>query len=115
MPTPDEKRWREIAEDFMNMWHFLDCIGAIDGKHVEIQAPRNSGSLYYNYKKTFSIVLLAIVDANYKFVLVDIGGYGKSSDGGIFVASVTGRAFRQQTLMFQLLLKYQIVIQSYHL
>lgn len=40
----------------------------------------NSGS-NFNYKKTFLMVLLALVDANYKFIVVDIGSYGKNSDG----------------------------------
>ncbi|XP_017875316.1 protein ALP1-like [Ceratina calcarata] len=70
----------------------------IDGKHVVIEAPTNFGSQYYNYKKTFSTVLLILVNANYKFIALDVGGYGKSSDGGIFANSVLGRRLEAGTL-----------------
>jgi hypothetical protein len=33
---------------------------------------------------SFSILLKALVDANYNFIEVDISAYGKNSDGGIF-------------------------------
>lgn len=39
--------------------------------------------MYYNYKHFFSINLLAVTDANYKFITVDIGSYEKDSDGGV--------------------------------
>lgn len=49
-----------------------------------MQSPAHSGSEYYNYKKSFSIVLLALVDSNYNFIFAEIGSQGRISDGGVF-------------------------------
>lgn len=91
MPQPTKEMWERIAQEFYTLWQFPNCIGAIDGKHVMIQAPQNSGSLFYNYKGRFSVVLLALVDAKYSFIAIDVGGYGKSSDGGLFSHSGLGK------------------------
>ena len=48
---------RQISAEFTEQWNFSYCIGTIDGKHIKIEAPTRSGSTYFNYKKTFSIVL----------------------------------------------------------
>lgn len=41
----------------------------------------------YNCKSFYSTVLQAVADANAKFLVVEVGGYGKQSDGGTFSAS----------------------------
>ncbi|XP_031664191.1 uncharacterized protein LOC116358145 [Oncorhynchus kisutch] len=81
MPVPKEEDWRTIAAEFLERWNFPNCLGSIDGKHVVIQAPPCSGSQFYNYKDTYSVVLLAVVDAIYCFRVVDVRAYGKGSDG----------------------------------
>jgi hypothetical protein len=43
--------------------------------------------MFFNYKKYLSVFLQGLVDANYKLITVDIGGFGKQSDGGTFFAS----------------------------
>ena len=98
LEVPDTKKWKEIAGEFEEKWNFPHCIGAIDGKHIRMKAPNKSGSLYFNYKGYFSFVLLALVDANYKFIAVDIGSLGSNSDGGILVDSNLGKGLEMDAL-----------------
>lgn len=92
IPEPTQCSLSKVANDFYEMWNFPNCCGAIDGKHIRIVCPDNSGSLFFNYKSFFSIVLLALVDANNKFLVVDIGAYGKEGDAGIFPKSNLGQS-----------------------
>lgn len=79
--TPEE--WLTVSREYEETWNFPHCLGAMDGKHVVLQAPMNSGSEYYNYKSDFSIVLFAVVDADYKFIFANVGCQGRISDGGV--------------------------------
>ena len=43
--------------------------------------------MFFNYKKFFSVILQGVADAKYRFINIEVGGYGKQSDGGTFQAS----------------------------
>nr|XP_023020608.1 uncharacterized protein LOC111509151 [Leptinotarsa decemlineata] len=77
MPEPTTEIWETSISAFKDIWNFPNCLGSIDGK--------------------ISIVLMAIVDSYYKFISIDVGAYGKNSDGGIFEASNMGRKFETGT------------------
>lgn len=82
MPT-SEAEWLETARGFEKKWNFPHAIGSIDGKHIEIEKPSESGSLFYNYKHFFSVILFAMVNANYEFMFVHVGTNGCASDAAI--------------------------------
>lgn len=46
----------------------------------------------------FSIVLLALVDDDYKFTCIDVGSCGSASDGGIFAKSTLHDAIKKNKL-----------------
>ena len=88
MLPKNAEEWKSVADAFERKWSFQNCLGAMDGKNIVV--PQNSGSLFFNYKKTFSIVLLAICNANYKSLMVDIGEAGRQSNAGVFANSNLG-------------------------
>ncbi|KAL7723600.1 hypothetical protein ACLKA6_007298 [Drosophila palustris] len=80
--------WLRIAKEFNDLWNFPHCLCALAA----------DGSLYFNYKGFNSIVLLALVDANYNFLYVDIGCNGRANDASVFNASSLCMAMEKKQL-----------------
>ena len=92
--------WKQISSEFDQKWNFPHALGAIDGKHIVMQCPARDGSDYFNYKKTHGIALLALYNANYEFLVVDIGDAGRQSDGSVYSNSDLGYAIDENLLNF---------------
>nr|XP_022908174.1 putative nuclease HARBI1 [Onthophagus taurus] len=90
--------WMNIAEDFKTYWQVENCVGAIDGRHIDIRQPPGSGSYFFNYKGFNSVVLLAVVNANYEFIYVNCGTSGRVSDGGVLMETDFGELLENKKL-----------------
>lgn len=69
-----------------------NVLRAMDGKQILFKASRNA--------EQNSSVLLALVDANYKFLYVDVGTNGRVSDRGVFRKSLLAKAIANNCLHF---------------
>ena len=83
--TPSSaSEWEQISKEFEKRWNFPNCVGALDGKHIRIKQPAHSSSAFYNYKGFFSIILMALVDSQYRFIYIDVGANGRNNDASVF-------------------------------
>ncbi|GIY99755.1 nuclease harbi1-like protein [Caerostris extrusa] len=55
LSKPSTEKWLAIANKYFSNGNFPNCIGSIDGKHVLIQVPSNTGSQYQNYKEALAL------------------------------------------------------------
>lgn len=83
----------ETSEDFQGkildmeeLWQFPFSWAAVDGCHIPIKCPPGGQAAtkeYHNFKNFYSVVLMALVDAKYKFLWGSCGFPGNSHDSVI--------------------------------
>ena len=101
-PLPkSQEDWLNISKDFEELWNTPHVIGCIDGKHIRFECPQLSGSIYHNYKGFFSIVLLAVCDANYCLILFDLDNMGATMIVGFLLIRKWGKCSRKMSSMCQ--------------
>lgn len=95
--TTDE--WIEISKRIFDMTGFPHVCGAIDGKLIKAFKPDNSGSDFYCvHKSTFGVILLAVVDGDYRFLYYNIGSKGTEGDSTVFKRSSFYQALQTNLL-----------------
>ena len=87
-----------MDEKFRTRWNVPHALAALDRKHIAMNKPKKSGSEYYTCKGFFSLVLLALVNAEYRFPWIDVGSSGSSLDAQIFNCSKLREKIEDGTL-----------------
>jgi len=87
-----------VAKGFEEKWDFVNCGVTVDGKHVRVLSPRNTGAKFFNYEGFYSLVLIALVDSNFEFLYVDVGKNGRISDGGVIEETTFYRKLNEESL-----------------
>ncbi|XP_066028735.1 uncharacterized protein [Pocillopora verrucosa] len=84
------------------MWQFPCCWSAIDGCHISIKCPPGgleSSKEYHNFKNFYSIVLMGMVDAKYRFVWASCGYPGNSHDSIIMQSTTLWQEIAQGKIL----------------
>ena len=76
-----------------NWWNVPHAFDTIDGKYVAVRCPPNKIT-----GCSVSVILLLLVNANYKYLLYDIGGLGTLSDCKIFNKSELKHCLENDTI-----------------
>ena len=78
-----EAETRQAMQEFLNISRFPQVVGALDGSHIPIKAPKDDPNEYVNRKSFHSIVLQGVADANGKFLHVSTGYAGSIHDARV--------------------------------
>jgi hypothetical protein len=98
MPSPNEEKGKRNAERYLELWNLSHCIDATDEKLIQVKCVPKSGSLYFNYKGYFSVVLVVRADADALFTTVHVGYFSKNSDTSVFRAPTLGQMLEKEEL-----------------
>lgn len=94
MPTTAED-WMIIEEGYRSK--FPHCVGSLDAKRIVIGTPHIDNQ---DRKKPSSIVLMSLVDSNYKFIFAEVGIQMRQNDGEFFNNSLLWQRISKDEINF---------------
>ena len=82
-----EAETRQSIQEFQDISRFPQVVGALDGSHIPIRAPKEDPNEYVNRKSVHSIVLQGVAGVNGKFLHVSTGCAGSIYDARVLPMS----------------------------
>ena len=82
---------KRYAQEFQDLHQIPYVVGAVDGSHIPIVAPRLHAPDYYNRKGFHSVLLQGVVSAKCLFWDFDIGWAGSMHDANLWGRSAIGQ------------------------
>lgn len=84
---PQGDEIQKVVDAFHRKANFPGVIGAIDGTHIRIRAPKEYKEVYVNRKGFHSIVLQAVCREDLRFIHVEAGWAGSTHDARVLKTS----------------------------
>ena len=97
MPKAEEDFKTKIV-DMEELWQFPCCWAAIDGCHIPMRCTRGGFEAckeYHNIKNFYSIVLMVLVDSQYRFAWASCGFPGNLHDALVFKSTDLWRRIQE--------------------
>ena len=81
-PTSEDEI-QHVMGKFGEEWQFSYAFAAVDGSGLPIKCPNGGAQAmkqYFSFKGFYSIVLMALVDEEYRFIWASVGAPGSTHD-----------------------------------
>ncbi len=100
-PNNNEKMMEMIVE-MDSEWQFPYSFCAVDGCHLPMRCPRGGAEArkeHHNFKNFYSLILMALVDAKYRFIWAGSGWAGNTHDSTVFQSTKLYRKILHEKLI----------------